>query len=179
MIMMLLVSFVAAQNLSLDYERNFTLKSDDLQGQLNIDQVFKGFGCSGKNISPELEWSGEPIDTKSFAITMYDPDAPTGSGWWHWVVYDIPKNIHSLKSNASAAQLLPSGALEGITDYKTKGFGGACPPKGDKPHRYIITVYALDVAKLPAPKDANPALLGYLINAHTIAKSSLISYYGR
>ena len=177
--MILLVSFVAAQNLALDYKRNFTLKSNDLQGQLNINQVFKGFGCSGKNISPELEWSGEPTETKSFAITMYDPDAPTGSGWWHWIVYDIPKNIHSLKSNASATQLLPSDALEGITDYKTKGFGGACPPKGDKPHRYIITVYALDVAKLPAPQDANPALLGYLINAHTIAKSSLISYYGR
>ncbi len=179
MIMMLLVSFVAAQDFSLGYGKNFTLKSNDLQGQLNINQVFKGFGCSGKNISPELEWGGEPTKTKSFAITMYDPDAPTGSGWWHWIVYDIPKNIHSLKSNASAAQLLPFGTLEGITDYKTKGFGGACPPKGDKPHRYIITVYALDIAKLSAPKDANPALLGYLINGHTIAKSSLISYYGR
>ena len=179
MTMMLLASFVSAQNLSLDYERNFTLKSNELLGQLNIAQVFKGFGCSGKNISPELEWSGEPTETKSFAITIYDPDAPTGSGWWHWIVYDIPKNTHFLKSNASALHLLPSGALEGITDYKTKGFGGACPPKGDKPHRYVITLYALDVTKLPAPKDANPALLGYLINAHTLAKSSLISYYGR
>ena len=176
---MLLASFVSAQNLSLDYERNFTLKSDDLQGQLNINQVFKGFGCNGKNISPELEWRTEPTDTKSFAITMYDPDAPTGSGWWHWIVYDIPKNVHTLKSNASVLHLLPSGSLEGITDYKRRGFGGACPPKGDKPHRYIITVYALDITKLPAPKDANPALLGYFINAHTIAKSSLISYYGR
>ena len=161
------------------YARNFTLQSDDLQGQLSIDQVFNGFGCNGKNISPELGWSDEPKNTKSYAITMYDPDAPTGSGWWHWIVYDIPKNIHSLKSNASALHFLPQGAVEGITDYQTRGFGGACPPKGDKPHRYIITIYALDIAKLPAPKDANPALLGYLINEHTIEKSSLISYYGR
>ena len=160
-------------------EHNFTLKSDDLQGQLNINQVFKGFGCSGRNISPQLQWSGEPKNTKSFAITMYDPDAPTGSGWWHWIVYDIPKNRHSIKSNASILKLLPKGSIEGLTDYKTRGFGGACPPKGDKPHRYIITVYALDVEKIPAPKDANPALLGYMINAHTIAKSSILSYYGR
>ncbi len=170
-----LVSLSAAQ----DSGSNFTLKSNDLRGQLSINQVFNGFGCKGKNISPELAWSGEPKETKSFAITMYDPDAPTGSGWWHWIVYDIPKNIHSLKSNASALHLLPSGTHEGITDYKTRGFGGACPPKGNNPHQYIITVYALDVAKLPGSKDANPALLGYLINAHTIAKSSLISYYGR
>ncbi len=173
------VLLLASLSVAQDNNRNFTLKSDDLSGQLSTNQVFNGFGCNGKNISPELSWNGESKQTKSFAVTMYDPDAPTGSGWWHWIVYDIPKNIHSLKSNASAARLLPSGSLEGRTDYKTKGFGGACPPKGDKPHRYIITVYALDVMKLPAPKDANPALLGYLINAHTIAKSSLISYYGR
>ena len=175
MVVMLSVSLLIAQS----YESNFTLKSDDMQGQLSIKQVYKGFGCSGKNISPQLQWSGESKETKSFAITMYDPDAPTGSGWWHWIVYDIPKSTHSLKSNASAHKLLPTGSIEGITDYKTRGFGGACPPKGDKPHQYIITIYALDIAKLPVPKDANPALLGYMINAHTIAKSSLISYYRR
>ena len=179
MIMMLLVSFVAAQDFSLGYGKNFTLKSNDLQGQLNINQVFKGFGCSGKNISPELEWGGEPTKTKSFAITMYDPDAPTGSGWWHWVVFDIPKTVTSIVSNASILKRLPLGSVESLTDFKTTGFGGACPPKGDKAHRYIITVYALDVDSLGLDKNANPALVGFMLNAHFIQKSSIISYYGR
>lgn len=175
LIVLFLISFVSAQ----ESRGNFTLKSHDLQGQLTRDQLFNGFGCGGKNISPHLIWRDEPAGTKSFAVTMYDPDAPTGSGWWHWIVYDIPKNVHSLKRNASALHLLPRGAHEGINDYQLRGFGGACPPKGDKPHRYVVTVYALDIEKLPAPTSANPALLGFMINAHTLAKSTLISYYGR
>ncbi|WP_457746946.1 YbhB/YbcL family Raf kinase inhibitor-like protein [Sulfurimonas sp.] len=161
------------------YAGNFTLKSSDLTGQLTKKQEFSGFGCTGENISPSLSWYDAPKATKSFAITMYDPDAPTGSGWWHWIVYNIPKGTHHIKSNASGEKMLPKGSVEGFTDYKTRGFGGACPPKGDKAHRYIVTIYALDIAKIAVKKDANPALLGYMINAHTIAKSSLISYYQR
>ena len=158
---------------------NFTLTSDDISGQLTKAQEYQGFGCNGENISPALQWEGAPQETKSFAITMYDPDAPTGSGWWHWIVFNIPKDINSIPSNASKLHLLPKGAVEGLTDYQTVGYGGACPPKGDKAHRYIITVYALDTAKLNADSTTNPALLGYLINLHSLAKSSIISYYKR
>ncbi|MDF1876215.1 YbhB/YbcL family Raf kinase inhibitor-like protein [Sulfurimonas sp. SAG-AH-194-L11] len=158
---------------------NFTLQSPDLAGQLVKAQEFDGFGCSGKNISPELTWSDAPRGTKSFAVTMYDPDAPTGSGWWHWTLFNIPSSVTSIAHNASRTQLLPKGAIEGTNDYGLVGFGGACPPKGDGFHTYVITLYALDVDKLDLDKSTNQAVVGYMINAHTIAKSSIVSYYKR
>jgi len=157
----------------------FTLKSDDLGGQLTVAQEFNGFGCSGKNISPSLSWENAPKGTKSFAITVYDPDAPTGSGWWHWQVVNIPVSITSISTDASAKKALPKGALEITNDYGMVGFGGACPPEGDKAHQYIVTVHALDVDTLPVETGTNAPIVGYQINAHTIAKASLISYYGR
>jgi Raf kinase inhibitor-like YbhB/YbcL family protein len=165
--------------LNIAYAGNFTLMSYDVGGQLNIKQEFNGFGCSGQNISPSLRWIEAPVNTKSFAITMYDPDAPTGSGWWHWIVYNIPANTISIASNASALGMLPIGSIESPTSYGVSGFGGACPPKGDKAHRYIITLYALDVEKLNLGKNPTPALVGYNLNAHAIKKSAIISYYGR
>ena len=156
----------------------FTLKSSDIGGQLSKMQVFDGFGCNGKNVSPQLSWSGAPKGTKSFAVTVFDPDAPTGSGWWHWIVVNIPADIHELKAGVSG-KAMPKGALEVKNDYGTIGFGGACPPKGDKPHRYIFTVHALDVEKLPVKEDTNAPIVGFQINAHTIAKASLISHFGR
>lgn len=158
---------------------NFTLMSDDIGGQFGLNQEYNGFGCSGKNMSPSLRWIEAPAGTKSFAITMYDPDAPTGSGWWHWVVYNIPASTISIASNASALAKLPHGSVEGMTSYGVSGFGGACPPKGDRAHRYVITVFALDVVKLDLPKNASPELVGFNLNAHAIQKSSIISYYGR
>ena len=159
----------------------FTLRSNIISGQLGFDQVFNGFGCSGKNISPDLSWINAPKSTKSFAITMYDPDAPTGSGWWHWLVFDIPKDIVSLKENAGNIDLslMPRTIIQSKTDFGEAGFGGACPPKGDKAHKYIFTIYALDIEKLGLNKDSNPALVGYYLNSHTILKSSIISYFGR
>ena len=157
----------------------FTLKSSDLGGQLTKVQEFNGFGCNGQNISPSLTWENAPKGTKSFAITVYDPDAPTGSGWWHWQVVNIPVDTTTIVTNASAKNALPKGALEIINDYGTVGFGGACPPKGDKAHQYIVTVHALDVDKLSVEAGTNAPIVGYQINAHTIAKASLISYYGR
>ena len=158
---------------------NFTLTSSDLKGQLTKAQEFNGFGCSGENISPQLKWSGEPKGTKSFAITVFDPDAPTGSGWWHWIVVNIPANVHELPTDASAKHLLPKGAIETMTDFGKPGFGGPCPPKGDKPHRYVFTVHALDVDKLPVDTKSDSALVGFMINQHTIQKASLVSYYQR
>ena len=156
---------------------NFTLKSNDLKGQLTNKQVFNGFGCSGENISPELSWENAPAGTKSFAVTVYDPDAPTGSGWWHWVAFDISKNKMSLPTGFGNSE--SKDAIQSITDFGKTGFGGACPPKGDKAHRYIFTVHALDVDTIGLDKNANAALVGFYLNSHTIAKASLISYYGR
>ena len=156
---------------------NFTLTSSDLKGQLTKKQEFNGFGCSGENISPQLSWQNAPKGTKSFAITVYDPDAPTGSGWWHWVVFDIPSNKTTLVSGFGNSD--SKEAIQSITDYGKTGFGGACPPVGDKAHRYIFTVHALDIETLGLDKNTNAATVGYYINSHSIAKASIISYYNR
>ncbi|MPL68487.1 hypothetical protein SDC9_14215 [bioreactor metagenome] len=156
---------------------NFTLTSSDLKGQLTKKQEFNGFGCSGENISPQLSWENAPKGTKSFAITVYDPDAPTGSGWWHWVVFDIPSNKTTLASGFGNSD--SKEAIQSITDYGKTGFGGACPPVGDKAHRYIFTVHALDIETLGLDKNTNATTVGYYINSHSIAKASIISYYNR
>jgi Raf kinase inhibitor-like YbhB/YbcL family protein len=162
---------------------DFQLSSPAIKPEstLGIDQVFNGFGCTGKNISPELVWSNAPEGTKSFALTVYDPDAPTGSGWWHWVVYNLPVNSTKLVAGAGTAdgKKLPSGSLQGRTDFGASGFGGACPPEGDKPHRYIFTLHALKTDKIDVPADATAALIGYMINANRIDKASFTAYYGR
>lgn len=155
----------------------FTLKSNTISGQLGIKQVFSGFGCTGENISPDLSWENAPKGTKSFAVTVYDPDAPTGSGWWHWLVFNIPENKTSLETNFGAKE--DKNIVQSVTNYGVGGFGGACPPKGDKAHQYIFTVYALDTEKLDLDKNTNPAIVGYYINNHTLAKSSIIAYYSR
>jgi len=156
----------------------FYLSSTDIQGQIGNDQVFNSFGCSGKNISPQLSWNNAPKGTKSFAITAYDPDAPTGSGWWHWVVFNIDKSVDTIKTGAST-KTMPAGVIESSTSYGSKGFGGACPPAGDKPHRYIFTAYALDIEKIDQSADARPELIGFFLNSHAIAKASIMAYYGR
>jgi len=161
----------------------FTLSSPTIAPDsfLGEEQVYNGFGCSGKNQSPALEWAASPEGTKSFAITVYDPDAPTGSGWWHWVVYNIPANVTEIKAGAGdpAGKLLPPGAVQGRTDYGTHAFGGACPPQGDTPHRYIFTIYALKIEKIDVPSDASPALIGFMINSNALAKASFTAKYGR
>jgi Raf kinase inhibitor-like YbhB/YbcL family protein len=161
----------------------FKLESPDIKPNATIDKKFEAnvFGCSGENKSPALKWSGAPKDTKSYAVTVYDPDAPTGSGWWHWSVINIPANVTELKpdaGNASGANL-PQGARNVRIDYGTAGWGGLCPPPGDKPHRYIFTVYALKADKLDIPADATAALAGFMINANQIGKASFTAKYGR
>ena len=156
----------------------FYLSSTDVQGQIGNDQVFNSFGCTGKNVSPQLHWQNAPKGTKSFAVTAYDPDAPTGSGWWHWVVFNIDKSVDTIKTGAST-KAMPADAVESITSYGSKGFGGACPPAGDKPHRYIFTAYALDIEKIDQSADARPELIGFFLNSHAIAKASIMAYFGR
>ena len=161
----------------------FTLTSPDIKPNAMIDKKFEfnGFGCSGENKSPALKWSGAPKDTKSFAVTVYDPDAPTGSGWWHWSVINIPANVTELKADAGnvSGANLPTGAKQVRIDYGVAAWGGVCPPQGDKPHRYIFTVHALKTDKLDIPADATAALAGFMINGNSIAKASFTAKYGR
>ncbi|MFT5251225.1 MAG: Raf kinase inhibitor-like YbhB/YbcL family protein [Flavobacteriales bacterium] len=169
-----LSSTVFAQN-------TFTLSSNDLGGEATILEEFNGFGCTGENQSPQLSWKNAPAGTKSFAVTMYDPDAPTGSGWWHWVVFDIPVNTKELVSGAGNTKLnlAPEGVIQSITDYGANGYGGPCPPEGHGLHQYIITVYALKTDKLGLNESTNPAVVGYYLWNNTIAKASIITYYQR
>jgi Raf kinase inhibitor-like YbhB/YbcL family protein len=162
---------------------DFLLSSPTIKpgSTLSQDQVLNGFGCSGKNQSPALKWTAGPKETKSYAVTVYDPDAPTGSGWWHWVVYNIPADVTELAAGAgdSTRQHLPAGAKQGRTDFGTHEFGGACPPQGDKAHRYVFTVYALKAEKIDVPEEASAAMVGFMIHANSAGKASFAAKYGR
>jgi len=173
----LLISFAT----TFSYGQTFTLKSSDVSGQATANQVFSGMGCTGGNQSPQLSWENAPEGTKSFAINMYDPDAPTGSGFWHWVVFDIPATSKELKTNAGNPEknLLPAGAIQSLTDFGKAGYGGPCPPEGHGFHQYIVTVYALKTDKLGLDKNTNPAMVGFYLHAQTIQKASLVFYYKR
>jgi Raf kinase inhibitor-like YbhB/YbcL family protein len=161
----------------------FALTSAEIKagGTIADEQVFNGFGCTGKNISPELKWSGAPAGTKSFALTVYDPDAPTGSGFWHWVVFNIPATATELPKNAGdpKANLMPAGAVQSRTDFGVPGWGGPCPPQGDKPHRYIFTLFAVDVDKLDANADTSAAVVGFNLHFHTVGKAAFRGKFGR
>ena len=161
---------------------SFELRSGDVaDGQMMTDnQVYNAFGITGKNISPSLSWSGFPAETKGFAITCFDPDAPTGSGFWHWVLVDIPASVTSLPAGAGHAtgSGLPAGAMHLRNDYGSKDFGGAAPPAGDPPHRYVFAVHALDVPSLELESDTTPAVAGFNLRFRTIARAVLIPVYG-
>lgn len=161
---------------------DFALTSTDIAAgrQLASAQVFNGFGCAGENVSPHLAWSSPPAGTKSFVVTAYDPDAPTGSGWWHWVAFNIPADTRSLGAGASRnAAKLPAGTVEGRSDYGTVGFGGACPPPGAAAHRYIFKITALKVEKLDLPSDASAALVGYMTTMNALGSAQIVAAYGR
>lgn len=162
--------------------RTFTLTSPDVRSQARVPNafVFKGMGCDGDNRSPALAWNNPPDGTKSFAVTMYDSDAPTGSGWWHWVIFDIPASLSSLPQNSGdlTQNLAPVGAIQSRTDFGAPGYGGPCPPIG-KPHRYTITVHALAVQSLGLDKEASGAMVGLLLNTHRLGRASMTVTYSR
>ncbi len=162
---------------------DFTLGSPAIEpgARLTSAKVFDGFGCTGKNVSPALQWHGAPEGTRSYALTVYDPDAPTGSGWWHWVVVNIPATVQELAEGAGASSGagMPEGALQVRTDFGQPGFGGACPPIGDKPHRYIFTIHALKVPRIDLPPNATAALAGYMIHANELGQAGFTAYYSR
>jgi Raf kinase inhibitor-like YbhB/YbcL family protein len=163
---------------------SFRLTSSDFTagGALNDEQAFDGMGCTGRNVSPALRWSGAPAGTRSFALLLHDPDAPTGgAGWWHWIAYDIPAHTTELPKGAGKrdGSAMPAGAKSVANDYGTPGYGGPCPPAGDKAHRYVFTLYALKVDKLELPPGAHAPVVGFVVNANTIGKASVTGMYGR
>ncbi len=164
-------------------EAPFTLASPDIAPGTTIReaQVFSGFGCSGGNVSPALSWQNPPAGTRSFALMVHDPDAPTGSGWWHWVVWNIPGGARSLPAGAgdAAGRLLPAGAVQGRTDFGAPGYGGPCPPPGSAPHRYHFRLHALKVDRLDLPADATAAFVGFNVNGNTLAVAELTGLYAR
>lgn len=178
LLFILSIGFLVNQNVS---GQTFSLKSGDIGGQATKKQEFNGFGCTGENASPALSWENAPKETKSFAVTMYDPDAPTGSGFWHWVVFDIPANVNDLVSKAGnlALNLAPKGAVQSKTDFGANGYGGPCPPVGHGIHQYVFTVFALKTDKLGLDANANPALVGYYLWQNTLEKASIVMYYNR
>jgi Raf kinase inhibitor-like YbhB/YbcL family protein len=148
----------------------FTVTSSDFRdGETLPDAQVYAQG----NRSPHLQWSGAPEGTKSFAITCYDPDAPTGSGFWHWTVANIPADVTEI----AAGGPVPAGAVEGRTDFGQPGFGGAAPPAGHGPHRYIFTVFAVDVDKLDVTPEDSGAKFGFSLHFHTLAKAQITGVY--
>lgn len=135
-----------------------------------------GFGCNGNNISPELHWDSIPDGTKSMSITCYDPDAPTGSGFWHWLVVNIPPTVSSIDEGVNK---LPCGAMETRTDFGKPGYGGPCPPEGSHPHRYIFSIFSLSVDSIPVESDTSAAVVGFMINANKIDQATLMGLYKR
>ncbi|MFL5595540.1 MAG: YbhB/YbcL family Raf kinase inhibitor-like protein [Gemmatimonadaceae bacterium] len=158
----------------------FRVAAPDLatNGRITAAHVYNGMGCNGQNISPALNWSNAPAGTRSFAVTAYDPDAPTGSGWWHWIIYNIPASATGLPAGAGNRNA-PRGSAQGLTDFGSKGYGGPCPPVGDKPHHYHFTVFALKVDRLDVPGNAMPAMIGFNLNANKIATARVTALYSR
>ena len=158
----------------------FRLWSNDLKegGTLPEAQVLNGMGYTGGNRSPHLAWEGAPEGTKSFVITLYDPDAPTGSGWWHWVVINVPASVKELPAGSGGGANLPEGAVQTRTDFGTPGYGGAAPPPGSV-HHYTFAIHALKVERLDVDAQASAAMVGFMVYMNSLGKATLTVTYGK
>ena len=156
--------------------QTFTLKSNDVGGQATQKQFANGFGCKGENISPQLSWENAPAGTQAFAVTIYDKDAPTGSGFWHWTIFNIPADVKELKAGAGdvSKMLAPKDAIQVNNDGGMPGYMGPCPPPG-APHQYLVTVYALK-NKLSLDKSVGSPYVGFMLNSSMLAKASIVFY---
>jgi Raf kinase inhibitor-like YbhB/YbcL family protein len=156
----------------------FEVRSDDVaHGQtLPKPQVSGVFGAGGEDLSPQLAWSGAPEGTQSYAVTVYDPDAPTASGFWHWAAFNIPADVSELPRGASGSNM-PAGSVELRNDGGTRGYIGAAPPPGHGPHHYHVVVHAVDVPTLEIPEDASPAFLGFNLFSHTLGRAMIVPVY--
>jgi Raf kinase inhibitor-like YbhB/YbcL family protein len=180
----LFASFACALTGAAAPQSKFTLSSSDPELTVSVPLIYtaKAFGCSGGNLSPELHWSGAPAGTLSYVVTLFDPDErSTPSGWWHWVLYDLPKDVNSLPKGAGAehSTVLPAEARQGRSDLGENAYHGPCPAKGDPPHRYVFTVYALNVAKLPVPPDSSGGMVTSIVQEHLLGKAVFVAHYGR
>ncbi|MGW6196547.1 YbhB/YbcL family Raf kinase inhibitor-like protein [Kribbella sp. NPDC055110] len=153
---------------------SFTVTSTDVADgkPLPDDHAF-----AGGNTSPQLSWSGFPAETKAFVVTCFDPDAPIVSGFWHWVLVNLPATVTELPTGAGAGERLDNGAFHVRNDFGTKSFGGAAPPAGDQIHRYYFVVHAIDVEALDVDAEATPAVVGFNLAFHTLARAILTPTY--
>ncbi|GAA3345406.1 YbhB/YbcL family Raf kinase inhibitor-like protein [Amorphoplanes nipponensis] len=152
----------------------FTLTSADVTDGQPLDELYAHTSVGGKNLSPQLSWSGFPAETRGFVVTCFDPDAPTGSGFWHWVAVNLPVSVTELDRGVDP---LPEDAFSVRNDYGDTGYGGAAPPPGDRPHRYVFAVHALDVDRLEVGADATPAYVGFNLAFHTLARATIRPTY--
>jgi Raf kinase inhibitor-like YbhB/YbcL family protein len=183
LVVSLLTITLAAQNKSTPKSK-FVLSSPDTQLAAKIPEAYVAnlFGCTGGNMSPPLQWTGAPAGTKSFVVTLFDPDEKGDpSGWWHWIVYDLPASADKLPKGAGTEHrsVLPSGTMQGRTDLGTDAYHGPCPDKGEAPHRYTFTIYALSVDKLDVPVDSSGAMVVSTAQDHLLGKAVFIAHYGR
>jgi Raf kinase inhibitor-like YbhB/YbcL family protein len=149
----------------------FTLESSDVANGDPMDSKFARSQLGAQDISPELHWSGFPEETRGFAVTCFDPDAPTGSGFWHWVLVGLPPSVTALPRGVGNS--LPRGAFHVRNDYGERGYGGPAPPEGDRPHRYVFAVHALNAQRLDVTEDASPAVVGFNLTFHTLARAAI------